>query len=56
MALTQEQIDKIDITCIEIRDTCGRIMQRERELPTSSIEELIAIRDRIRSVNNALRW
>jgi len=56
MVLTQEQLDKIENLCIEIRDLCGRVIQRKRELPISSIDDLTGARDRLRGINNALRW
>ena len=32
MALTQEQLDRIENLCLEIRDLSGRIVQRKREI------------------------
>jgi hypothetical protein len=56
MALTQEQLDRVDNLCIEIRDLCGRIIQRKREINETSIEVLVWARDKLRNVNNAFRW
>jgi hypothetical protein len=51
-----EQEDMISLQCTEIRDICGRLVERKRELSLDAIEAIKETLLKLRAINNGLRW
>jgi hypothetical protein len=56
MALDQQQRDTLREHCNEIRDICGRLVERGGELSMTELTELAEIRQKLRNLKGSLRW
>jgi len=56
MTLSQEQRDKAQAMCMEIKDSCERIYQRSNELNEITLPKLEEARSIIRTLVRGLKW
>ena len=57
MALTlQEDRDKAQAICTEVKDGCERIYQRVNELTPDTMTMLVDIRAKVRTIIRGFKW